>query len=86
MLKHHADIAARGTQLRVIELREIAPRNDHLALGGPVEQVDHPHQRTLARAAAPDDAKHFARRDVQVDAAQGLDRALWARINLGDAP
>jgi len=86
VLEHHADLAPRGAQLAVGQLRHVAPGHQHLAAAGPVEQVDHPHQRTFAGTAAPDDAEHLARRDVQVDAAQGLDGAAGALVDLGDSP
>ena len=63
-------------QLRVVQLGQVLPAHDDLARGGPVEQVDHPHQRAFARAALADDAEHFARLDGEVDALERLDRAL----------
>jgi hypothetical protein len=67
MLEHHADVAARGAQLGVAELQQVAAVDDDLAAGGAVEQIEAAHQRAFARAAAADDAEHLARLDVQVD-------------------
>ncbi|MNV87440.1 hypothetical protein D3C71_1815610 [compost metagenome] len=86
MLEHHADLATGLAQLRIAQLCEVTPAHDDLARGRPVEQIDDAHQRAFARPAFTDDAEHLARRDVKVDAAQGLDRALWALVGLGNTP
>jgi len=76
VLEHHSDVAARLAQLRVVQLGQVAAIDDDFAPRGPVEQVDNAHQRAFARAAAPDDAEHLAWGDLQVNAPQGLHRAL----------
>jgi hypothetical protein len=53
VLEHHADVAARRAQPGVVQLRQIAPGHDHLALGGPVEQVDGAHQLLLPAPLRP---------------------------------
>lgn len=83
VLKHHADVAARCAQLGVGQLHEVASVDDDLAVRGAVEQIQAAHQRAFARAGAADDAEHLARSDFQIDATQGVHRALGALVCQG---
>ncbi len=84
MLEDHADLAPRLAQLRGGQRGEIATVDDDVAFGRAREQVDGAHERTLARAAAADDAEHLARRNRQIDVVQRLDPAPRSGKTLGD--
>ena len=86
MLEHHANLMARGTQLRIRHGHEVTTIDDHLARSGTVEQVDATHQRALARTGAADDAENLTLLDVQMDVLERLDRPFGALVCQGQIP
>jgi len=82
MLKNDTDVAPCHTQRMVTQRRQFPAANLHRSGGGPVQQVDDPHQRTFTRTAAANDAVHLAGLDMKVNAPQGLDRACSPLVGL----
>src|SRR5207247_582156 len=75
-------VASDHTMRIAIERRAFTAAHQYLPGSGPVQQVDDTHQRTLARPAAANDAKHLAWLDMKIDAPQRLDRAGGTLVSL----
>ena len=81
-LKDHADVPPHGQQLLLGQPGQLLAVDPHLALGGPLQQIDAPHQRALTRAGQTDDAEDLPVLNGQVDVTQGGDAAGGGLIGL----
>jgi hypothetical protein len=66
-------------QVAAAQRRDVAPLEQHAALGGLDEAVHQPQQRGLAGARPADDAHHLPRRDRERDAVNRGDGAVSSR-------
>ena len=76
MLEDHADFTPCITQRVGGQGRQIAAVDQDAPGARTIKQIDRPHQRALARAAAADDAEDFTLANLQIDVAHRFDRAL----------
>ena len=82
-LKDHADGLAGAAQLLLRQAEHVPAVHDHLPGGGPLQEVDAPHQGALSGPAEADDAKNLAGADLDGHVLQGADLVLAAAEALG---
>src|SRR5690606_20833986 len=84
-LEHHADIlTAPARHLIFAHVGQALSGNVDLALGGPVDARDHVDKRTLAAARRPHNGDKFARGDLKIYPAQGVNDATLDFVGLLD--
>ena len=93
LLEDHADGPPGPAQLGGGQLAQVhgapvlrlqKPVHEHLALGGPLQQVDAPHQSGLARAGHAHNAEDVPVPDGQADVVQGLKIPVGGGEHLGN--
>jgi len=85
VLEDHADLAPQRHQLVFVKTGDIHLINQHAAAAGLLKTVDGANQRRFAGAAAANNAENFAALDRQIDALEGVYRALATVIGFADA-
>ena len=84
MLENHADLAPQCDQCVFVKTGDIHLVNQHASAAGMFEAVNGTNQRRLARTAAANNAEYFTPLNRQVDAFEGIHRALAAVIGFAD--
>ena len=84
LLEDHADGPPLGDELLPAHGAQVRPVDEHLPGGGPLQQVDAPHQGGLARAAHAHNAVHLAVADGEGHVGQGVKLSLGGGKHLGD--
>ena len=84
MLENHADGPPLGDEFLLAHGAKVGPVDDHLAGGGPLQQVDAAHQGGFARAAHTHNAVDIAVADGKGYVFQGMEPALGGGEHLGD--
>ena len=72
VLEDHADLAAGLGQLAIAEGGQVLAIDHHLAVGGPLEQVDAANEGALAGAGGTDHTEDFALGYMQAHITQGV--------------
>ncbi len=87
LLEHEADVLGPEPGLRPIaHPGDVVAEDGHLAFVGVEDAGDHREQRGLAAARGPDDQRHLAGVDVQIDPRQRLDALISGPEVLGQPP